>query len=60
MKFAGFFLLFAGFFLAVAALVLLPGLGARFGFVLCALALEAAGLTLAVRSHMASALEVSR
>lgn len=60
MKFAGFFLLFAGFFLAVAALVLLPGLGARIGFVLCALALEATGLTLAVRSHMAEALEVSR
>ena len=46
--------------LAVAALVLLPALGARFAFVICALALEGTGLTLAVRSHMAEALEISR
>jgi hypothetical protein len=60
MRFAGFFLLFAGFFLSLAALVLLPSLTVRFAFVLCALAIEATGLTLAVRSHMAEALESQR
>ena len=60
MRFAGFFLLFAGFFLSLAALVLLPALGVRFAFVLCALAIEITGLTLAVRSHMAEALESQR
>jgi hypothetical protein len=46
--------------LSLAALVLLPSLTVRFAFVLCALAIEATGLTLAVRSHMAEALESQR
>jgi hypothetical protein len=35
-------------------------MGTRFAFVLCALAIEITGLTLAVRSHMAEALESQR
>jgi len=53
MKYAGLLLLPAGFFLTVAALVLFPGGAARGAFLVCGLAVEALGLAVAVRGHMA-------
>ncbi len=53
MKVAGFSLLLAGWLLVLAALVLLRSLRAQTGFVLAGLAVEALGLVLAVRSHLA-------
>lgn len=53
MKYAGLLLLPAGFFLTVAALALFPAGAARAGFVVCGLAVEALGLGVAVRGHMA-------
>ena len=52
MKFAGLIVMPAGFFLAIAALVLFPAAALRAAFILCALAVEAVGLTVAVRGHM--------
>jgi hypothetical protein len=54
MKFAGLLVMPAGFFLSIAALVLFPAPhhGARIGFVLSGLAVEALGLVVAVRGHM--------
>jgi len=54
MKYAGLLVLPAGFFLAIAALVLFPATsaGARAGFVLCGLAVEALGLVVAARGHL--------
>jgi VIT1/CCC1 family predicted Fe2+/Mn2+ transporter len=53
MKVAGFSLLLAGWLLVLAALVLLRSLRAQTAFVLAGLAVEALGLVLAVRSHLA-------
>lgn len=53
MKLAGFLLLMAGWCLVVAAVMLLSSMGARAGFVLAGAGVEAIGLTLALRSHMA-------
>lgn len=52
MKYAGLLVMPAGFFLSIAALVLFPGGPARAAFVVCGLAVEALGLTVAVRGHM--------
>lgn len=54
MKFAGLLVLPAGFFLSVAAIVLFPAQSAasRAAFVLCGLAVEGLGLTVAFRGHM--------
>jgi hypothetical protein len=52
MKYAGLLVMPAGFFLAIAALVLFPAPASRTAFVLCGLAVEALGLTVAVRGHI--------
>ncbi len=52
MKYAGLLLMPAGFFLTIAALVLFPDPLHRGIFVVCALAVEAAGLSAAVRGHI--------
>ena len=52
MKLAGILLLVAGWAIVVAAVALLPGAGARAGFVLAGVAVELFGLALAVRSHL--------
>ena len=52
MKYAGLVVMPTGFFLAIAALVLFSDPGRRSAFVLCALLVEALGLTVAVRGHM--------
>jgi hypothetical protein len=55
MKYAGLLVLPAGFFLSVAAIILFPALHSaptRLAFVLCGLAVEALGLTVAFRGHM--------
>lgn len=52
MKFAGLLVLPAGAFLALAALVLFNDATERIAFILCALAVEALGLAVAVRGHM--------
>jgi hypothetical protein len=52
MKYAGLPLMPAGFFLTIAALVLFPDPLHRGIFILCALAVECAGLGVAVRGHM--------
>jgi len=52
MKFAGLIVMPAGFFLSIAALVLFPAAAPRAAFILCALAVEAVGLVVAVRGHM--------
>ncbi len=54
MKYAGLLVLPAGFFLSIAALVLFAAPAQRAAFVLCGLAVEALGLTVAVRGHMES------
>jgi Na+/glutamate symporter len=46
-------LLLSGFLLVVAALVLLPGLGQRFGFTVAALGVEALGVALLTRAYSA-------
>lgn len=53
MKFAGLVVMPAGFFLAVAAVVLFPDPAPRLAFVFCGLAVEAMGLGVAIRGHMA-------
>jgi hypothetical protein len=54
MKYAGLLVLPAGYFLSVAAIVLFPASSAasRAAFVLCGLAVEALGLTVAFRGHL--------
>jgi hypothetical protein len=52
MKFAGLIVMPAGFFLAIAALVLFPAAAPRAAFIVCALAVEAVGLIVAIRGHM--------
>jgi hypothetical protein len=54
MKYAGLLVMPAGFFLSIAALVLFPDALPRAAFVLCGLAVEALGLAVAVRGHMAA------
>jgi hypothetical protein len=53
MKIAGFFLLLAGWGLVLAAVVLLRGAGAGVAFVLAGVGVEALGLVLVVRAHLA-------
>lgn len=52
MKYAGLLVMPAGFFLCIAAILLFPDSAPRSAFVLCGLAVEAMGLTVAVRGHM--------
>ena len=52
MRLAGLLVMPAGFFLVVAAILLFPDPSPRLAFVLCGLAVEAMGLTVAVRGHM--------
>jgi hypothetical protein len=56
MKLAGLLVMPAGFFLSIAALVLFPASNAsvRAAFVLCGLAVEALGLVVAARGHIAA------
>jgi hypothetical protein len=54
MKYAGLLVMPAGFFLTLAALILFPDPAMRAAFVLCGLAVEALGLVVAVRGHMAA------
>jgi hypothetical protein len=51
MKIAGFLLLLAGWLLVLTAVVLLPSIPARGGFVLAGMGVQILGLALAVRSH---------
>jgi hypothetical protein len=53
MKYAGLLVMPAGFFLCIAAVLLFPASASRSAFVLCGLAVEAMGLIVAVRGHMA-------
>ena len=53
MKIAGGFLLLTGWLLVLAALDMLPAGVVRNGFVLAALGVQAVGLTVAVRAHIA-------
>jgi len=50
---AGFFLLITGWILVLSAIALLKPENARAAFVLAGLAVEALGLALVVRSHIA-------
>ena len=52
MKYAGLLVMPAGFFLSIAAILLFPDPTPRAAFVLCAIAVEAMGLVVAVRGHM--------
>ena len=52
MKPAGFLLLISGWLLVLAALAMLKDGAARVAFIVAALAVEALGLVLAVRSHL--------
>jgi len=52
MKYAGLLVMPAGFFLTIAAILLFPAPLPRAAFVVCGLAVEALGLTVAVRGHM--------
>ncbi len=53
MKIAGFLLLIAGWALALAALALLAPAAPRGAFLAAALAIEALGLVLVARAHIA-------
>jgi hypothetical protein len=53
LKPAGFLLLIMGWILVLSAIVLLKQEAARGGFALAGLAVEALGLSLVVRSHIA-------
>jgi hypothetical protein len=55
MKAFGLLVMASGFFLAIAALVLYSAPASRAAFVLCGVAVEGLGLTVAVRGHMAAA-----
>lgn len=50
MSLIGVILLFSGWVIVLAALVLLPGLGERFGFILAGLFVQLLGLGLLARS----------
>jgi hypothetical protein len=52
MRILGFLLLLAGWFLVLAAIVLLPALPSRTGFVFAGSAVEALGLIFVFRSHL--------
>lgn len=54
MRLAGLLVMPAGFFLVMAALLLFPDAMPRLVFVMCGVAVEAMGLTVAVRGHMES------
>jgi len=54
MKFAGFLLLLAGWAIVIFAVALLASATQRAGFVLAGLGVEALGLVLAFRSHLAA------
>lgn len=53
MRLVGCLLLLSGFFLALAALVLLPALGQRFGFVVAGVGVEVLGVALLTRAYTA-------
>jgi len=53
MKLAGFLLLLAGWIIVLSAVALLASPAQRAGFVLAGIGVEAVGLVLAVRSHLA-------
>ena len=53
MKLAGFLLLLAGWAIAMTAIVILPSAGARAAFLLAGMAVEAVGLVIVFRSHLA-------
>lgn len=53
MKLAGFLLLLAGWVIVLAAVVLLGPAAPRTGFVMAGLGVEAIGLVLVARSHLA-------
>jgi hypothetical protein len=53
MKIAGFFLLLAGWGLVLAAVVLLRGAGPGVAFILAGVGVEALGLVLVARAHLA-------
>jgi len=53
LKPAGFLLLIMGWILVLSAVALLKQQGARAGFVIAGLGVEALGLVLVVRSHIA-------
>ena len=57
MKLAGFLLLLAGWIIVLSAVVLLASPGQRAGFVLAGVGVEAVGLVLVVRSHLAFSAE---
>ena len=54
MKYAGLLVMPAGFFLSIAAVVLFADPMQRSVFVVCGLAVEALGLGVTVRGHMAA------
>jgi hypothetical protein len=53
MKYAGLLVMPAGFFLSIAAILLFPEPTFRAAFVVCGVAVEAMGLGVAIRGHMA-------
>lgn len=53
MKLAGFLLLLAGWGIVLAAVMLIAPMPARTGFVLAGIGVEALGLILVARSHLA-------
>jgi hypothetical protein len=52
MKLAGLLLLPAGWAIVLTAIVLLPPVSARSGFVLAGVAVEVVGLVLVIRAHI--------
>ena len=52
MRFAGLLAMLAGFFLTISAILLFPASVQREAFVVCGLAVEAAGLGVAVLGHL--------
>jgi hypothetical protein len=57
MKLVGLFLLLAGWAIVVSAVVLLPSVGGRVGFVLAGMVVELLGLALTVRAHLVLQME---
>jgi hypothetical protein len=53
MRYAGLLVMPTGFLIAVSALVLFPDATRRSAFVVCGLLVEALGLAVAARGHMA-------
>lgn len=54
MKYAGLLVMPAGFFLSMTALVLFTNPAQRAVFVVCGIAVELLGLTVAIRGHRAA------